>query len=157
DRRLEDGTLLRLLEGDLAWKHDSRSVFAVTAEEVEGAAGATLAERARSLQVSPSGPMWGWGMTEAGGRTREQEREALAASGVPAEVLLDPARGSKGARRPLRVALANAEVDSGLDEHGPYVRTAFDLPRGAYATVVLREIMKPRDGDLEARSDEVIE
>ena len=96
-------------------------------------------------------------MTEAAGRTRDREREALAASGIPAEVLLDHARGSKGARRPLRVALANADVDSGLDEHGPYVRTAFDLPRGAYATVVLREIMKPPDGDLESRSDRVYE
>jgi len=149
DRRLEDGTLLHLFEGDLAWKHDSRAVFAVTAEEVEGEAGATLAERVRSLQVSPSGPVWGWGMTEAAGRTREREREAMAASGTSAEVLLDRARGSKGARRPLRVVLANADVDSGLDEHGPYIRTAFDLPRGAYATVVLREIMKPRDGNLE--------
>ncbi len=94
-------------------------------------------------------------MTEAAGRTREREREALAASGIPAEVLLDPARGSKGSRRPLRVALSNADVDSGLDEHGAYVRTAFDLPRGPYATVVLREIMKPRDGNVEARSHEV--
>ena len=30
----------------------------------------------------------------------------------------------------------------GVDEHGPYVRLAFELPRGSFATVVLREIMK---------------
>jgi tRNA(Glu) U13 pseudouridine synthase TruD len=29
-----------------------------------------------------------------------------------------------------------------MDEHGHYVRLAFDLPPGVYATVVLREIMK---------------
>ena len=31
---------------------------------------------------------------------------------------------------------------SGQDEHGPYLECAFALPRGAFATVVLEEIMK---------------
>jgi tRNA(Glu) U13 pseudouridine synthase TruD len=37
-----------------------------------------------------------------------------------------------------------------VDEHGAYVRCVFELPRGSFATVVLREIMKPpRDADEE--------
>ena len=48
-----------------------------------------------------------------------------------------------GTRRPLRVQLKDPDVEGGVDEHGSYVRVAFDLPRGAFATTVLREIMKP--------------
>ena len=47
-----------------------------------------------------------------------------------------------GARRPMRVPLLDADISGGGDEHGPYVRVVFELPRGAFATVVLREIMK---------------
>jgi tRNA(Glu) U13 pseudouridine synthase TruD len=41
----------------------------------------------------------------------------------------------------MRVRISNVEVDSGADQFGPYIRVAFDLPRGAYATVVMRELM----------------
>jgi tRNA(Glu) U13 pseudouridine synthase TruD len=51
----------------------------------------------------------------------------------------------EGKRRPLRVPVVDPEVEGGLDEHGPFVRCAFELPRGAFATVVMREIMKPSD------------
>ena len=53
-----------------------------------------------------------------------------------------PHSGPDGGRRPLRVPVRNISVDSGADVHGPYVQVAFDLHRGAYATVVMREIMK---------------
>jgi tRNA pseudouridine13 synthase len=62
--------------------------------------------------------------------------------GVTEELLTASKRSSEGARRPLRTILKNPEIDAGLDEHGQFIRVAFDLPRGAYATVVLREIMK---------------
>jgi tRNA(Glu) U13 pseudouridine synthase TruD len=32
-----------------------------------------------------------------------------------------------------------------VDEHGAYIRCAFELPRGSFATVVMRELMKPAD------------
>ena len=51
-------------------------------------------------------------------------------------------RGPRGARRPLRAPFRDAETEAGVDEHGGFVRLAFDLPRGTYATVLLREIMK---------------
>jgi tRNA(Glu) U13 pseudouridine synthase TruD len=35
------------------------------------------------------------------------------------------------------------DAEGGVDERGEYVRVAFELPAGAFATVVLREIMKP--------------
>ena len=53
----------------------------------------------------------------------------------------------RGTRRPLRIAVTNIEIDSGVDENGGYIRTAFDLPRGAYATVLLRELVEGIDPD----------
>ena len=44
----------------------------------------------------------------------------------------------KGARRPLRFPLSEAEVNE--DDQGLVV--SFSLPPGCYATIVLREIMK---------------
>ena len=139
DRRLDDETLARFIEGDLAWKHDNGAVFAVTADELSKP---ELTRRIEAGEVSPSGPLWGRGMTRAAGAVEAVERGALVAVGLIEEDLQrEPAR-LKGARRPLRVPVRNAAADAGADEHGPYIRVAFDLPAGAYATVVLRELMK---------------
>ena len=72
------------------------------------------------------------------------ERERAICDGIDAtavERLLE--EGSAGARRPLAVPLANTMVESGMDENGPYVQVAFELPPGAYATTVLHAIMGP--------------
>jgi tRNA(Glu) U13 pseudouridine synthase TruD len=81
-------------------------------------------------------------MTRAAGSVDAVEHGALEAIGLtPEDLQREPAR-LKGARRPLRVPVRHAATDAGADEHGPYIRVAFDLPAGAYATVVLRELMK---------------
>ena len=139
DERLEQGALLSLMEGDLAWKYDSRSVFAVTAAEMEGD---ELARRLERFEISPSGPLCGSGMTRAAGSVDEVEIRALQATGVPLDALMQVGYGVHGARRAMRVPIANVELDSGVDEGGNFIHLAFDLPRGAYATVLLREIMR---------------
>ncbi len=139
DERLEQGALLLLMEGDLAWKFDSRSVFAVTPTEL---AGDGLATRLERIEISPSGPLWGLGMTRASGAVDEAEVQALQAAGVALDSLVRVGYGVHGARRPLRVPIKNVEIDSGVDEVGSFIHLAFDLPRGAYATVLLREIMR---------------
>lgn len=140
-RRMEDSTMDRLLPGDLAWKHDSRAVFAVDeaiAEQENAPDG-----RASGFEVSPSGPMWGQAMTRAQGVVGDLEQAALEATGVSLAKLeaVDHVK-IEGARRPLRVKLSNVDLSGGADEHGPYLRTAFDLPRGSFATIVMREVMK---------------
>jgi tRNA pseudouridine13 synthase len=139
DIRLEAGTLTTLAEGDLAWKHDNGAVFAVTADELTGS---ELATRLDRFEVSPSGPLWGAGMTRPGPAVAAVELEALEAMGITAESLGTRDHNLKGARRPLRVPVGNPSTESGVDEHGAYIRVAFDLPSGSYATVLLREIMK---------------
>lgn len=136
--RIEAGTWCELVEGDLAFVHDSGAVFAV--DEASG----DLRERVESFEISPSGPMWGGSMARATGAAGELESDALASAGLSEDDLTESNQAElvPGVRRPLRVPLADPDVEGGLDEHGGYVRVAFDLPGGAYATAVLREIMK---------------
>lgn len=150
DRRIADGLLTAIVEGDLAWHHRSGKVFPVTPAEMERE---DLHARARDFDISPSGPLWGQEMTRATGIIDAIEREALQASGLAPEIFERPRRGLQGGRRPLRVQMINIEVDAGADVHGSFIRVAFDLPRGAYATVALREIMglPPEEIDGEGR------
>jgi tRNA pseudouridine13 synthase len=142
--RMAAGTLGVVAPGDLAWKHDSGAVFAV--DDATGADEETKARAAR-FEISPSGPIWGPKMTRASGETDRVEVEALAETGATVESIGAWEKRTKtpapGARRPLRIPLLDPDVEGGADEHGEYVRVAFELPAGSYATVVLREIMKP--------------
>lgn len=141
DRRLREGKLAKIMPGDLAWKHDNRSVFAVDEEtaEIENAP----AGRVPSLEVSPSGPMWGINMTRATGEPGEIEAQVLDIFGILPEQLAGVGDvHAEGSRRPMRIALRDPEVSGGSDEHGPFVKVAFEMPRGAFATIVLREVMK---------------
>ena len=84
-------------------------------------------------------------MPRAEGRVDEAELDALRAAGLGVDDL-DRMRGIaggalRGARRPLKVRVSNTDAEGGVDEHGAYVRVAFDLPAGAYATTVLSMMM----------------
>ncbi len=59
DRRLEEGTVDRFLEGDVAFKHQNRAVFAVTADVL---ADPDTPRRLTEMEISPSGPLWGLDM-----------------------------------------------------------------------------------------------
>ncbi|MHC4908183.1 MAG: tRNA pseudouridine(13) synthase TruD [Planctomycetota bacterium] len=142
EHRIHAGGMGRLVEGDLAWVHDKRAVFPVTAEE---RADPELAERLDRIEVSPSGPLWGAGMTRAAGAVGAVEHAALADCVGDVEAYLASKRTPDGGRRPLRAPLRHPEVDGGIDEHGHYIRVAFDLPRGVYATVAMGEVMKNDD------------
>ena len=157
DARIDDGTLVALREGDLAWKHDNGSVFLVSAEDLDDGG---LARRIAAFELSASGPLWGEGMMRPGPEVAETEVRALDSTGLSEEDFVcrraakgeqlsglrglhgRSRRGPQGARRPLRAPFRDAETEAGVDEHGGFIRLAFDLPRGTYATVLLREIMK---------------
>lgn len=136
--RLDHGSWRTLLEGDLAFVHGPGAVFGVEEATEE------LKQRIDSFEISPSGPMWGTEMMRARGDVGAMELGALSAAGLSEEDLASSKHAElvPGLRRPLRVPLKDPDVEGGIDEHGGYVRVAFDLPGGAYATSVLREIMK---------------
>ena len=144
-RRLADGALASLQEGDIACIHEGGACFAVTEDalRVPAADPQSVATRLAGLAISPTGPMHGDRMMAPGGAAALVEAQACSAMGVDASLFAKGPDAPKGLRRPLRVPLRNPEIASGLDEHGAFVRLAFDLPPGAFATVVLRECVGP--------------
>lgn len=151
DARLATSSIATLTAGDLAFKHDSGGVFAITPELIDDPDQSTrLRERLSALEISPSGPMWGTGMMHAGGDVAQRELKLLDDAGLSLEMFARLAKsridGVEGARRPFRVPLTHTDVEAGQDEHGPYIRCTFELPRGSFATSVMREIIKPEAG-----------
>jgi tRNA(Glu) U13 pseudouridine synthase TruD len=99
--------------------------------------------RLRAFELSPSGLMPGHDFGLAEGTPGEIERAAMDDFGVAPSLFEEGRLAPTGTRRPLRVTVTNAQCDGGFDEHGPYIRVAFDLPAGAFATVVLQELLGP--------------
>lgn len=142
-RRID--SLDRLLDGDLAWKHDNGACFAVPEAAIEQ-------PRCDAFEISPSGPLVGYRMTLPTGEPLRIEQEEFATIKLaPSDFRSDDGEKAKGARRPLRVQPKDIELMAGGDEHGPYITVAFTLPAGSFATVLLRELMK-NDVEGEAHS-----
>jgi tRNA pseudouridine13 synthase len=136
----------RLIDGDIAFKHENGACFAVPLAAAEQ-------PRADAFEISATGPMIGATMLRPDGRALEIETAALAAAGVSAEVFTANDRDqAPGERRPLRVRPTELRAESGVDAHGPYITLGFTLPRGAYATVLLRELMRNDDAVAQAEA-----
>jgi len=130
--RLPTG-LGQLWPGDLAWLHASGAVFRV--EDV-----ALEQPRADAGDISPTGPLFGYRMTEPCGRPGELEAALLAGEGLSRDAFHAGPLRISGGRRPLRFRPEGAQVSLGADERGPYLELRFVLPRGCYATALLREL-----------------
>lgn len=138
------GGLGVLLEGDLACLHCSGAVF-----RVEDAA--KEQPRADAFEISPTGPLYGYRMSDPGGRPGEIEADVLRAEELPEDVFRSGGIRVKGTRRALRVRPAGATIKLGADERGAYLELRFELPRGSYATSLLRELFVEGQGrELEA-------
>lgn len=134
--RVTGGTLDRLLDGDLACKHENGACFLVENAQAEQ-------PRCEAFEISPSGPLFGYRMSLPSGEALKVEQGAFAAAGLSPQDFRSRAIGKvRGARRPLRVRPADVELAAGVDEHGAHVTVAFTLPPGSFATVLLRELMK---------------
>ncbi len=138
--RVSGGTFGEILPGDVAILAGTNSQFAVPAD-VAADELATLRARCAAHDISPTGPIFGPELVAASGAPREIEQRALACFGANESMFAPPALDSTGARRPYRIVMRDWSVDAGVDEHGGYIRLAFDLPKGAFATVLCREIM----------------
>jgi len=126
----------RLLAGDMAWKHDNGSCFRVEDPAAEQ-------PRCDRFEISPTGPIFGFRMTELTGPAAEIESPILAAAEVTARDFRQMGQyGVRGSRRPLRFPLRGATAKTGSDSRGDYLELGFTLDAGCYATSVLREVMK---------------
>ena len=129
DARLD--TLDCVYAGDLAMKHPGHAVFRVEDEAVDQL-------RAARFEISPTGPIFGFKMTQAAGRQGALEAEILAAE----DLMLEDFRvgegiKARGERRALRFQVYDPELwyDQGI-------MLRFWLLSGCYATALLAEIMK---------------
>lgn len=122
----------RILNGDIACKHANGACFLVTDE-------AEAAPRAAAFEISATGPMFGRKMLAPAGETALLEDRILAEAAVERKIFMGSGRYSlDGERRALRVQVGEPSVAP--DEEG--LMLEFTLPKGSYATTVLREIMK---------------
>jgi len=134
-----------LMDGDLAWKHDSGAVFHVEQAAVEQ-------PRCDAFEISPSGPLIGYRLSLPSGEPLAIEQACFGEARLtPGDFRRAGDLKVSGARRPLRVKPQDVEFAGGADEHGPHITLAFTLPPGSFATVLLREIMKGRE-EAEAES-----
>jgi len=135
DMRL--ATLDRLWPGDIAVKHINGACFRVEDVAIEQA-------RADRFEISATAPLYGHQVMLASGQ-----------SGILEEALLDKEKlvlsdfklgrglAMAGERRAIRVPLSAVAINHDTDD---FV-LEFELPKGSYATSLLREIIKTPDGN----------
>jgi tRNA pseudouridine13 synthase len=130
-RRLD--RLDRMLVGDWAIKLENGACFLVEDSEKEQ-------PRADRFEISPTGVLFGSRVSWATGEPGEIERAVVTQEGATPEGLTQAAKacGFRGERRSLRIPLT--DLDWALDSS--VLTLSFSLPPGAYATSVLRELMK---------------
>jgi tRNA pseudouridine13 synthase len=122
----------RLLPGDIAFKHVNGACFLVEDASIE-------APRVEQFEISPTGPMFGVKMMEPGGEAGIQEAGLLASEGLNLKSFdLGGSLRVEGERRPLRVPVSQPVAK----KEGDDLYVEFSLPKGAYATSLLCEIMK---------------
>ena len=130
-RRIEMGAFTHLLTGDVAKKHATGGMFTVEDAAVEQ-------PRYVAQEISFTAPMYGpkmWAATEAAA-----ELEAAVLAENPVTMSHFEAARVEGTRRLGRLLLHDCEVAANESLQG--LTVAFSLPKGAFATTVLRELMK---------------
>jgi len=126
----------KLLAGDVASKTINGSCFRVEDAALEQA-------RCDSFEISPTGPLFGPGMTGLTGPAGEIENPVLEQAGLKEKDLRQMRQyGAKGGRRALRFQPRHCHVAAGRDRSGPYIELRFELDSGCYATSLIREICK---------------
>ena len=133
--RVQAGTLGTLEVGDLAEVHRNGAVFEVLDAGVEQ-------PRADALEISPSGPLYGSRMTEPTGEPGAREAQLLQEYELTPRSLAQGPLRVRGARRGLRFQPKDARIELGADERGTYLELHFVLPKGCYATALLREFFE---------------
>ena len=133
--RIVDGLFTRSIVGDIMRKESSGGLFVNRDND-------TALVRMQGWEISPTGPMFGVRMQVPEADAAEREASILHASGVNMEALAQHAKWGEGTRRSARVRPSRWQVDCAADA----LCLHFELPSGAYATTVLREIVKPEQG-----------
>lgn len=138
-RRMAEGLYRTALAGDLLAKTDSGGVFCCDDPDTDNS-------RLAAGELVPTGPIFGHRMRTptADSRPDQLEQSVLRDHDVTLESFKPAGKLAQGARRHLAIHLGTTDVTV----IGPRaIEVSFDLPAGAYATVVMREIMRTRDAN----------
>jgi tRNA pseudouridine13 synthase len=130
-RRVGLNSWERPLPGEALQLEGTHSYF--TAQEVDE----TLLERVREGDAHPTGPLYGRGESPATGEALQVETDSLAPYGAWCQGLIEA--GLKQERRSLRLLL---DAPAWSWPEPDCLELAFSLPAGAYATSVLRELVR---------------
>lgn len=129
--RMEEGTLHRVLPGDVMQVVASHGVFLV--DDV-----AREQPRLDVGEIAIAGPMFGPKMLASAGETALREAALLAGVQLDMAAFSRYSNLTSGTRRAYCVLPGNLELDAVEDG----LQLAFTLPSGSYATVLLREFQK---------------
>lgn len=130
-RRVSSADWDRVLPGDVAILDGTASWFRISQLDRE------IEDRLERLDLHPSGPLWGEGEPPTAGKVLLLEQDVAAETGELAVCLT--AAGLKQERRSLRLVVRDLQWD--LEDTDLVL--SFRLPRGAFATAVLAEIVSP--------------
>ena len=134
-QRIADGNYRTAIPGDLMRKRGGGLFDSIDT--------AVDAPRVASGEIVPTGPMFGYRVrapdvtTEAGAK----EAQILQEANLSLEDFRRVGDIAEGSRRDAAIELLDVSVHDGGDVAGSVV-IGFTLPSGAYATVVMREVMK---------------
>lgn len=124
--RIENNLFDQVILGDWAKKHDTGGVFQVESE--------AEAERAKRFEISATLPLYGKKIKQSAAQAGELEQQVLERFGLRWIQFA----GRHGDRRLSRLPFADATLTQNDDGY----TVSFTLPKGAFATTVLRELMK---------------
>ena len=127
--RVAAGTWNRPVAGERLMLDGSRNSFKPDCIDSE------ILQRIAGMDIHPSGPLWGRGRLQVDGEVERLELEAVAALGEFRKGLEDC--GLKQERRALRARVSHFSWTITGNE----LVLAFYLPRGSYATALLRECL----------------
>jgi tRNA pseudouridine13 synthase len=128
--RMADGLFAAALRGDVMKKLETGGLFTCEDPAADG-------PRVERFEISPAGPMFGHKLRAATDEALAREERILKAEGM---TLAAFARGGGEAEGTRRAARLRVEVE--LDARADGYVARFELPKGSYATVVMRELVK---------------
>jgi tRNA pseudouridine13 synthase len=128
--RIAEGTFGQAMLGDVMQKLESGGLF--VCEDPQREQG-----RVERFEISPTGPLFGPKMPQPSAEVAERERRVLEAEDLTLASFSQGKGETEGGRRPYRLPLEEVAL---REENGD-LWVSFELPKGSYATVVLRELM----------------
>lgn len=131
--RMADGLFAAALRGDVMKKLDTGGLFTCEDPAADG-------PRVARFEISPAGPMFGHRLRPAAHDALVREERILAAEGMTLQGFARGGGEAEGTRRAARLRVEIALEP--LARAGEGYRATFELSKGSYATVVMRELVK---------------